>query len=148
MKLYTNKENEGSMAVIPRLFSPSSSKNLLSFPSSYDSSLKLQALLQIFISTKHPLPPLLSRSFHSSFCVFLPCFYLPQQATTGSTIAPLSKYGTSDHQHGRMFLVSFDAVSSQQKRPPPLTHPRCRQLLQVARHYLSHVIKNPLKLLS
>ena len=50
MKLYTDKENERSMAVIPRLFSPSSSKNLLSFPSSYDSSLKPPTLLQISIS--------------------------------------------------------------------------------------------------
>ena len=33
----------------------------------------------------------------------------------------------------------------QQKRGPPLTYPRCRQLLQVARYYPSHVIKNPLK---
>ena len=59
MKLYTDKENERSMAVIPRLFSLSSSKNLLSFPSSYDSYLKPQALLQISIATQNiPFPPI------------------------------------------------------------------------------------------
>ena len=55
-------------------------------------------LPQIFLSQLLSWDPL---SAFSPFFLSFSFFYLPQQATTDSTIAPLSKYGTSDHQHGR-----------------------------------------------
>ena len=58
----------------------------------------LLLLLQIFLSQLLSWDPL---SAFSPFFLSFSFFYLPQQATTDSTIAPLSKYGTSDHQHGR-----------------------------------------------
>ena len=72
MKLYTDKENEISMAVIPRLFSPSRWKNLLSFPSG---------------------PLLLSLLLFLSWCLCGNRCYLPGQAIT-------SLWCSSHQQHG------------------------------------------------
>ena len=106
MKLYTDKENERSMAVIPRLFFPSSSKNLFSFPSSYDSSLKLQALLHLYLNKTSPSP-----LFLSSIASHYRLHYCSTQQVWH--LWPLA--------WPPMFLVSSDAVSSQQKKGPP-TH--------------------------
>ena len=71
-------------------------------------SRKFTKLSSLFLQLPHllkkvnvsPLMAPLQPSDPPSYILFLSYFYLPQQATTGSTIAPLSKYGTSDHQHG------------------------------------------------
>ena len=60
------------------------------------------------------LPSFLQISSFSSYSYFS----LPQQATTSSTIAPLSKHGTSDHQHGRPCLSQL--VPCMERGPPTL----------------------------
>ena len=86
--------------------------------------------------------------FFPPFSFFLSSyFYLPQQATTGSTIAPLSKYGTSDHQHGLpSWLAASTSSSPMSGRGPPICL-GCCQLLVMRRHP-PNVIKSLKKLKS
>ena len=68
-------------------------------------------------------------------------FYLPQQATTGSTIAPLSKYDTSDHQHGQpSWLAASTSLSHVSGRGPPICVGCCQ--LFVMRRHPPNVIKS------
>ena len=77
-------------------------------------------------------PPLSKKKTLSLFSLLYLC--LPQQATTGSTIAPLSKYGPSDHQHGRpSWLAASTSLSHVSGRGPPICL-GCCQLLVMRMH--------------
>ena len=83
------------------------------------------------------LPSFLQISSFSSYSYFS----LPQQATTNSTIPPLSKHGISDHQHGRPCL--FAAGLTRREGVPHL--PRVLPALPDGETTSFQCYKNPLK---
>ena len=73
------------------------------------------------------------------FFLFSP-FFFPSFASHSSR--PLF----TSQQHGLLSLFLPHLIwLSVDKGPPSPTYPRCRQLLQVARHHSSHAIKKSLK---
>ena len=116
---------------------------IIAIPESSSEDQTTCLLLALFLSVFLLLAPICSPhnvvSLHSKkhppvslslllLCKLLFYFSLPQQATTSSTIAPLSKHGTSDHQHGRPCLLQL--VPCMERGPPTLLG--CCQLLQNA----------------
>ena len=116
---------------------------IIAIPESSSEDQTTCLLLALFLSVFLLLAPICSPhnvvSLHSKkhppvslslllLCKLLFYFSLSQQATTSSTIAPLSKHCTSDHQHGRPCLLQL--VPCMERGPPTLLG--CCQLLQNA----------------
>ena len=75
-----------------------------------------------------------------SYMLSLSCFYLPQQATTRSTIPPSANMASLPHQHGRPSRLCRVCEAALLAERGPLTCLGCCQLLVMMRP-LSNVIK-------